>query len=284
MPGTALIAQLLSFASIIGVPILFYIFPNGYFVPQWTRWLALAFSGFIAFEMLSAFTLEGSAVTWPVAIIVFGSMFYAQVYRYRRVSTPVQRGQTRWAMFGLLMTPLGWLLGGLPVTFFPVLVKPTVVGLRGQMIWDAASLPLYAMAPIGLTIALLRHRLYDVDVVIRRTLIYSTLTVLLAMVYFGGVALMQGGFVAITGQESPLAVVASTLAIAALFRPVRRRVQDVVDRRFFRRKYDAEKTVDAFARTVRDEVDMDRLRGELVRVVEETMQPDHVSLWLREPS
>jgi hypothetical protein len=185
-------------------------------------------------------------------------------------------------MLGLIMTPIAWLLTAFTFVFFPVVNEASSAGLQATMIGRLITLPFYMMGPIGITIALLRYRLYDVDVVIRRTLIYSSITVLLALVYFGGVAVMQNVFHALTGQESPLAVVASTLAIAALFTPVRRRVQDVVDRRFFRRKYDAERTVDQFARAVRDEVDVDRLRGALLGVVEETMQPEYVSLWVRE--
>jgi hypothetical protein len=123
--------------------------------------------------------------------------------------------------------------------------------------------------------------LWDVDIIINRTLIYGALTVSLALLYFGGIALLQRVFIVLTNQESTLAVVASTLLIAALFNPLRRLIQSFIDRRFYRRKYDARKTLEAFAFQLRDETDLDALSGDLVGVVRETMQPEHVSLWLR---
>ncbi len=130
-------------------------------------------------------------------------------------------------------------------------------------------------------IAVLRYRLYDIDILINRTLVYGSLTLMLALVYFGGVVGLQAALRVSTGQESTLAVVASTLAIAALFNPLRRRVQGFVDRRFYRRKYDAAKTLTAFNARLRDETELDELSGAVVGVVRETMQPAHVSLWLR---
>jgi len=129
----------------------------------------------------------------------------------------------------------------------------------------------------------LRYRLYDIDIIINRTLVYGTLTVTLLAVYFGGVATAQLVLRTLTGQERApqLAVVISTLVIAALFNPARRRVQDFIDRRFYRRKYDARKTLDAFSVRLRDETDLDSLNAELITVVRETIQPEHLSLWLR---
>ncbi len=135
--------------------------------------------------------------------------------------------------------------------------------------------------PLSISVAVLRSHLFDIDVLINRTLVYGLLTATLIALYFGGIALLQRVFMALTGEKSTFVVVASTLMIAALFNPLRRRIQGFIDRLFYRHKYDAAKTIAAFSAKLRDETDLDALNAELVSVVQDTMQPAHVSLWLR---
>ncbi len=142
---------------------------------------------------------------------------------------------------------------------------------------------MFAILPVTIGVAILRYRLWDIDVVIRKTLVYAVLTALLALVYLGGVILLQRLFGSVTGvEQSPLAVVVSTLVIAALFVPLRRRIQNGIDRRFYREKYNAQQALAQFSQTARNETNVDALNGELVRIVQETMQPERVSIWMRE--
>ena len=138
---------------------------------------------------------------------------------------------------------------------------------------------LFILISVGL--AILKYRLYDIDVIVNRTLVYGSLSTALVALYFGGIVVLQRVFVILTGEKSTFAVVASTLLIAALFTPLRQHIQSFIDRRFYRRKYDAAKTLEAFSAKLRDETDLDALSEDLVGVVNETMQPAHVSLWLR---
>jgi hypothetical protein len=198
---------------------------------------------------------------------LFGVGFFGAVgsvvVRFRR-SRGVERQQMKWFVYAVALLLTFPLEGYLPDIIDNALFGVVVIAL-----------------PTAIGIAVLRYRLYDIDLVINRTLVYGPLTAMLVLVYVGGVVSLQYAFRALTGQESQLAVVASTLAIAALFNPLRRRVQAFVDRRFYRRKYDARKTLAAYSAKLRDETDLDALNAELVGVVRETMQPAHVSLWLR---
>jgi MFS family permease len=187
----------------------------------------------------------------------------------------------RWAR-GDGRQQIKWFASAAALTLVWILVfgQSTLRGLPGVIV-DLSALVVIPSIPIATGIAILRYRLYDIDRIINRTLVYGALTAMLVALYFGGIVVLQRIFVILTGQQSTLAVVASTLAIAALFVPLRRKVQGFVDRRFYRKKYDARKTLEAFSAKLRDETDLEALNSELVGVVRETMQPAHVSLWLR---
>jgi hypothetical protein len=179
------------------------------------------------------------------------------------------------------------LLGALAFSL-PLNISPTLAnfGSPYALAFDAAVAAFLLLIPLSISVAILRYHLWHIDVIINRTLVYGALTASLALVYFGSVAATQTIFQALTGQEqeSQLAIVVSTLVIAALFSPLRRRIQSFIDRRFYRRKYDARKTLEAFSAKLRNETDLDALSEDLVGVVRETMQPAHVSLWLHPDS
>jgi hypothetical protein len=215
------------------------------------------------------FELGGSLVV-PLALAVVA---ISVVHTFLTERNPVARAQTRWLALGVLLTHgVGGVLFFLP-NLGVIELTPLIAALYGIV-----SLAL----PTSLAIAILRYRLFDIDVIIRRTLQYGLLTGLLALIYFGTVILLQRFLRSLTGQvDSPLVVVISTLGIAALFNPLRLRIQEFIDRRFYRAKYDAEQALAQFAAAAREEVDMERLANTLLGVVEETMQPEQLNLWLK---
>ena len=301
-PGAVLAAWLTNWLPIVAVYvptcILFLLFPDGHpLSPRWRPvvW-AVAVVAFVAtlapaFEpgrLVSFPTVENplglrgpfgrvasfaNDVTDFLAIPVFLVSLASMVTRLRHARGR-ERLQLKWVTYAAALTAtsfaasfLAGLLAGLPEVVADAFFLLGVVGFTGL--------------PVAAGVAILRHRLYDIDVIVNRTLVYATLTAILAAVYVGGVVVLQVIFRALTGQESQLAIVVSTLAIAALFNPLRRRIQAFIDRGFYRRKYDAAKTLEAFGVKLRDETDLEALSGELVAVVRSTMQPTHVSLWLR---
>ncbi len=181
--------------------------------------------------------------------------------------------------FGFAAAMVGFSAILTPYSLVPAVEQSA--GPLGEMIAETLLYGFILLIPLSIGVAILRSRLYDIDRVINRTIVYGALTAALVLLYVLGIVLFQSLFRALTGQESQLAVVASTLVIAALFGPLRRRVQSFIDRRFYRDKYDAEKTLQDFGARLRDEVDLDTLRRDLVTVVEETLKPEHVSFWLR---
>jgi hypothetical protein len=254
-----------------------YVFPDGHFVPRWARWPALA--SIVAIVPGTLFPYSSLSV-WRhpllnalVSVGIFSAIVLVQIYRYKWVSDATQRQQTKWVVLGIVAAAVGYCM----FLVLNLLQGGVLISLIGY----TAALFLLVLLMISIVVAVLRYRLYDIDLLINRTLVYGSLTALLVLVYFGGVTATQAVFRALTGQGSTLAVVVSTLVIAALFNPLRWRIQSFIDRRFYRKKYDARKTLEAFSATLRHETDLDALSGDLVGVVRETMQPAHVSLWLR---
>lgn len=293
-------AQLVIFTALASGPLLLFAFPDGRFVPAWTAPLGALW---VAWAGVGTFLPAGpwSYRAWPgwlllPAVLLFVSAgIYAQVHRYQNVSTAVERQQTKWAVAGLTAAVAGPFVYFIPYVVFPSLREAAAPNVFHQLLGGqffiaftvtrlagATALTLVLLAfPASFAIAILRYRLWDIDIIIRRTLVYSALTALLALAYLGLVILLQAAFRAVAGEESPLAVVVSTLVIAALANPLRRRVQNAIDRRFYRSKYNAAQTLAGFAATLRDETNLDDMTARLAAVVAETMQPEEMSLWLK---
>jgi hypothetical protein len=271
------LSAVVALIGVAAILLFMYVFPDGHFVPRWARWLALVSIAVFAPSILFPYSLlslwRHPLLNALVSAAVFGAIVLVQAYRYRRVSDATQRQQTKWVVLGIVAAAVGYCM-------FPVL-NLLQGGVLISLLGYTAALLLLALLMLSIVVAVLRYRLYDIDLIINRTLVYGTLTALLVAVYVGSVVSLQAALRALTGQESQLAIVASTLLIAALFNPLRRRTQAFVDRRFYRSKYDAAKTLSAFNARLRDETDLDALNAELVGVVRETMQPAHVTLWLR---
>ena len=280
-PAWWLPVRVVEMVGVVCVVLFFLLFPNGRFVPRWTRWLAVAFIALDLSRILFAGLYSRSPALESVYYLVFlGWVLIATwllVYRYRRVSTSAQRQQTKWVVFGTVLGVAGTFPSQLPLDLALIGGDTPLVLLILNMGFSLSFL----LVPFSIGVAVLRSHLFDIDILINRTLVYGLLTAMLALVYFGSIVVLQRIFIGLTGEQSTLAVVASTLVIAALFNPLRRRIQGFIDRRFYRSKYDAAKTLEAFSAKLRNETDLDALSDDLVGVVRETMQPAHVSLWLR---
>ncbi len=256
--GPALASSIVNFTSQINVTIVVPVF--FLFFPSATQSLT---SGILYFSALI-------------------SLVIAQVYRFRHVSTLAQRQQTKWVVYSLAVT----IILGIGLYAIPALIFREL-GPNGSLFSSVANIlanVLLILLPISFGVAILRYRLWDVDVLINKTLVYGLLTGTLVAVYAGCIVGLQALLQGLFHQTSEIAIVVSTLLIAALFHPLRQRIQLVIDRRFYRRKYDAARTLAAFSATLHQEVDLNELSEQLVAVVQETMQPSHISLWLRPPA
>ncbi|HEX5547452.1 MAG TPA: hypothetical protein VFX24_08585 [Ktedonobacterales bacterium] len=277
VPVLSIPANLLSALSFVLLALFLYLFPDGRFAPRWSRWVALIW--------IPLFLVVSTTLADAVVPILFGFIFLsigAQIYRYRRVSTPIQRQQTKWVVFGLLFGLLG--SGGI-IIVGALLGPEHTFGPWGILVANALIYMFSACIPLSIGWAILRARLWEIDTLINKALVYGSLTGLLGLLYAGFVIGLGRLIELIPGQSAsnPAILVISTLAIAALFQPLRARLQSTIDRRFYRRKYDVEKTLAAFSATLRNEVNLEQVRAQMLFVVNETMQPAHISLWLRLP-
>lgn len=299
-PFISVLVGAVTYVGLVSGMGLLYVFPDGRFAPRWTRIMFVGWAILMAFAIfLPESPLSISA--WPillqllVLLIWTGIGLFAQLYRYLEVSTPLQKQQTKWAIAGLVLAVVGPFAYFLTFVIVPALSDPAVPNILYQrvgaslfalsLIFRLLGITLMALAtlifPISFVVAILRYRLWDIDVIINRTLVYGALTGSLILIYLFGVALLQSIFRSLTGQGDQLAIVATTLGIAALFNPLRGRIQGVIDRRFYRRRYDAARALAAFSGTVQDEVELEDVSQALLRLVIETVQPSQSSLWLR---
>jgi len=273
--GAVILAVLTSAPALIIIFGVLLLFPTGRFAPRWTWMILVALTLWaLVVNALPALWDGALFIGYPIAIL---TIVACMIYRYRRVSTPAQRQQTKWVVAGLVITLIANQLFWIPTGFTPL----------GQTLYAPVAYLVYqlllAFSPITFFIAIQRYRLYDIDAIINRALVYGSLTVALVGVYAACVLGAQKIIAALTGDvgAEPVVIVATTLLVAALFRPLRASLQALVDRRFYRSKYDAARTIAGFSATLRQETELDALQGRLLETVERTMQPAHASIWLQ---
>jgi hypothetical protein len=283
-PSLHILTSFLDNLGWISFLLFLYLFPDGRFLPRWTSvfiFVLLVGPVLSALFPNSFFNLAKVLPALDFAPIVFGIGIgiFSQIYRYIRVSNREQRQQTKWIVLGVTAA-VGIFIG--LVVFKPLFFPSNGnYNFLGEVIANIIFHCVAFLIPLSIGFSILRYRLYDIDFLINRTLVYGILTALLAIIYFSLVFGLQYLLQGLTRQANNIVIVASTLAIAALFQPLRRRIQKLIDRRFYRQKYDAVRTLAAFSATLRNEVELNQLREHLLAVVQETMQPAHVSLWIR---
>jgi hypothetical protein len=278
-----LFLALVGFAFAFSAAAFLLTFPTGRFAPRWT-WVVML----LQVVLLGSLALPApySASYWPGAffagelLLVYGSPLAVQIYRYRRVYTPIQRQQTKWLVFGVLISIVIDALSFAVGSLVPGLSAPDSLYQMLKTFFGGAFL---VSIPLTVGIAILRYQLWDIDTIINKALVYGLLTGLLGTLYAGLVIGLESVAGVLGGQDAtnPLVLVVATLAITALFLPLRRRIQALIDRRFYRKKYDAKKSLAAFSAALRNEVNLEQIQTRLLAVLQETVQPAHVSLWLR---
>jgi hypothetical protein len=284
LPWVFEIMEFLSVYSFLGFVSLMFLFPNGRFVPAWTVWMMPSM------VLLALFISNSGRDSMSANLIGFLGYMLAlaigiasQVYRYRNVSTPQEKLQMKWALASVIL----YLILGLsvPIFNFNIIDHSRTPVAQDLVEWMA----FFALLTVGinlfifaLAIAVFRYQLYNIDVIIRRTLVYSIVTAALALVFFGSVVFFQSLFLTLTGEQSQLAIVISTLAIAALFMPIRRHAQEMIDRRFYRQKYDTARMLAAFRESLRDNIDLEDLNRDLRSVIQKTLQPSSQMIWFKQ--
>jgi hypothetical protein len=267
----------------------FYLFPDARFVPRWSRLLAAAIGPFALLWSFRASLPRGFIPYTDRALIfmlvgLFAAGVGAQLYRYRRISGSTERQQTKWVVFGATAFAIDEIAFFALPMILPVVGQPGMGHLLHSLVGGTLNVLFLGLWLVLLGFSVLRYRLWDIDILIRGTLLYGVLTAALVGAYFSSVVLLQGLIRAVTHQpRSQLVTALATLAIAALFGPLRRKVQRLIDRSFYRRRYDSVRIIEGFGARLREEVDLDTLSLELVSVVRQALQPASVSLWLRKP-
>lgn len=279
MATNASLSNALGTAAVVGIILFCLLFPDGRFASPWAMALALTFGAVMVVTSLPL-PVRPPAMVNVLPVLLFMLIVVAQIHRYRSMSSWVQRQQIKVVLVGLATAIVGigllWLPWG--IAPFPTGNGSLYNGLTNVMV----DVVLTAL-PVSIGIAMLRNGLWEVDRLINRALVYGSLTVSLAALYIGGVIGLQALFRVVTGQSSDLVVAVVTLIVAALFNPWRHRVQAFIDRRFYRHHYDAARTLAIFQSRLRDDVELSRLVADVLSVTQETVQPAHVALWLREP-
>ena len=274
-------AQVQGYLAFVLVFLTLLLFPDGRFRPRCTPWL---FAIWVVTLWLGNFGPLPQALL-PFFLLLWAglllSLLIIQVYRYRRVSTPVQRQQTKWVVLGVGTVLIFEAVASILQT--PLFPSISAQGALSALLLAYGTFVIPVLIPLSIGLAILRYRLWDVDVLINRTLVYGLLSGVLAALYAGSIIGLDSLFGIVAGSANkPIALVLSTLVIAALFQPLRKSVQSVIDRRFFRTKYDAARALETFSSTLRQEIEVEQLQAQLLSVVVETMQPAQVSLWLRD--
>lgn len=273
--------------------VFYFLLPDGRFVPRWLRWASVVWGALVLIWLIfpnAPFNLvhletwfNSVAVSAGLFLLWYGGGAVAQIYRFRRVSTQQQRQQTKWVLYGTIGALIGFLLYHVTLVALP----STSSGIP-RLLHILFGVPIYhllvLLAPVCIALSILSFRLWDIDFLINRSLIYTVLSGALLLFYIACVLLLTQLFRVLTQETQPQIVsIFATLGTAALFSPMRGWVQRGIDSRFYRRKYNANQALDAFSRTVRSEVEVERLRESLLKVIRGTIQPSNVSLWLNKP-